>query len=202
MRKLVTILIILAISGYLVNSYLEKRAAEEEAVKRFGLAIEKKESVINDLVLETDAITDWVDQLGETKRSKFSTVLTYDLQRVWIQDRPILFRGSVQNVSIVDDSSCTILLEPGLLESGLDKTFFIRPETLRLRLTTKQRTWDDFFASHPDLFSGFGRANNVAVIAKIEKVISSTQINSGGTAIETKTGVGELIRIAYNGIEY
>ena len=58
---------------------------------------------------------------------------------------------------------------------------------------------DTFLEQHPELLSGGGFQNGVAVIAKVYGIVSDDELGVDGERIDIKTGTGELLDLVYTG---
>jgi len=184
-RRIVTILIILAVAGYLINSSLEHRAEKKAKAEEFERSRDSLHAVVNEIVSRTNAISDWVGSLRKDGKSILSPVLTLDLEKVWLKNKPILFYGTVEDVSTLDDLNYTVLVAQGM--SFSIKEMFLTE--LKLSLRTTKSVWIEFLDANPDLFDRFGNKNHVAVIAHVK------YIESSGSGPDIKTGHGDLIGI-------
>jgi Tfp pilus assembly protein PilO len=103
--RLIFVRIILAIFAYLVNGYLE-RIAREKADRERRESIERSvKASVSKMVSQYDALSDWKEKLSQTKSLKTEKILSIDLERLWLVERPILFVGSIQDISTIDGQS-------------------------------------------------------------------------------------------------
>lgn len=202
MKKVIWIIAVLVGGGYFVNSYLENKAirkadrkAEQVEAKRIELAAN---SAVAQMVSQTNAIDDWTFQLlrgREIFRSE--PILTAELENLWLQNRPILFIGSIRDISTQDQSHYMITVEGNLSLSfeGMLGT------QLQLSLISEKERIDSFLKKNPDSFkkNGFRNYNAVAVVARIKTVRTTFFTGSEGESEEVKIGDGELVDILYTG---
>ena len=114
---------------------------------------------------------------------------TMELENLWLIDRPILFKGTIKDISTLDTNNYRM-------------TLYGRPKTgtrWALTLNSPKPMIDSFLSTHPKATSN---DFTVAVIAKISKVDTNYRITQEGSGEEqtiteekTITGVGQCIDI-------
>ena len=190
----VWIIIVLAVSGYFANSCVEKKAKREAENTEAKRIEEATRSAVSAMVSRTGAVDDWERNLSKGERFGSKRILTVDLERLWLQNRPILFIGFIKDIATYDEAHYTVLVERSLFNS-LDYMFDTELE-VSLR-ATKSRI-DSFLEEHP---SGFGFADDVAVIADVKTIQTAYIPGEEGGREEVKIGEGELIDIIFLGEE-
>jgi hypothetical protein len=121
---------------------------------------------IGKMVKETNAVADWEMILARGKEFRVETVLTLELERLWLQGRPILFYGSIIDIKTQNAESYLLTIRPGMTSLG-------RPNfatDLELSLVCEKSKVDTFLVSHPKLFEDAGFNNEVAVVADIHRI--------------------------------
>jgi len=194
-KRIIWIVIICAAIGYLGNNYLQKRAkekAQSEEAQRIDREIRSK---VSQMVTTTNAVDDWVQKLSKGKRVRIRKILTIELEKLWMGERPILFTGSIEDISNFDEQNYNLRLERGLFSSF--KTMFMTE--LALKLKCNKLIVDKFLQKHPDLLSNYGFNNGVVVIANIDKIVTEFIPGAEGERNVLKIGIGECIDIAYTG---
>lgn len=189
MKRAIWILIVIVVGAYFGNSWLEDRAriiaekAEAEKVKQAT-----KEAVAR-LVTRTNAFDRWEKDLSKEGRVRYEPILTIELERLWLQDRPILFIGAIRDIATSNGENYTVEIRRDLFSSfsGISGT------ELQLDLQCSKQKVDLFLKAHPNLFSDYGFNNRVAVVAKINKI--ETKIVAGSEVQREKiiTGKGRCI---------
>lgn len=198
MKKIIWIILALAVGAYFVNSYLEneaKRELVEVEQKRIWQATQQATKLaVAQMVSRTSAVSDWTSQLSKGKRLTGPSILTIDLERVWLQSHPILFIGTIVDIATLDQLNYTVSVKYPL---GLDNYLFYR--NLELSLTAEKERIDSFIKKHPNLFKGGVLREGVAIVARVNS-IRTVHIarEKGGTRV-VKVGEGELIDIVYTG---
>ena len=194
-KHIIWIVIVLAIGFYLLNVYLQKRAREEAERKKTQRIEQSIRSNVDQMVLRYNAVNDWVEKLCKGEKFRTDKILTIELERLWLRQNPILFIGSIQDVSTIDGQSYQLRIERTLF-SNLEQILFTE---LGLELKCSKNMLDSFLAQHPQLFSNFGFKNGVAVVAKIDHIKTDFFKGKQADKEEIKVGVGDCIDITYTG---
>ena len=192
--KLIWIAIVIAVGAFLFNSHLEqkaKREAQEAETSRVQQEVKAAVSQISD---RHNAITGWEEQLSKGEQDRFSPILTIELEKLWQGERPVLFIGSIKDISSRGTDEYYVLLERSLYNMN-----YIFATELRLLLTAPKALIDSFLQKHPKLLSSEGVNNGAAVIAQIFSISTSDEHDADGERIEVKTGRGRLLEIVYTG---
>jgi len=168
------------------------RKAEQAEAKRVEQATK---SALGQMVLQTNAVDNWVTHLSRGEKFRSEPILTVELESMWLQNRPILFIGSIRDIATQDQSHYTISIESSLYGS-FEHMFNTE---LQLSLIAEKERIDNFLIKHPDLFKNSGFNNGVAVVAQI-KAVRTTYISGAEDAREdVKIGDGKLVDILYTG---
>ena len=197
MKKIIWIIVALVIGGYLVNSYLEneaKRDAERAKAKRVKQTIK---SAVAEMVSRTGAVDDWDSRLSKGERFRFGSIFTVELEKLWLENHPILFIGNIKDIATYNESHYIVLIERSLF-SSFDYMFGTE---LQLSLLSSKERIDSFLKQHPDLFkdNAYGFSNGVAVIARVKTIRTTYVPGEEGEREEVRIGEGELVNILYTG---
>ena len=140
---------------------------------------------MNKMVSDFGAVDNWDEKLSEGEKSG-EKILTMELEKLWMTDRPILFVGSMEDVANADDQNAY-----SIFMDYRGKSWGNFSSRLSLSLRCPKTLFDTFLKEHPSVLS---EANDVAVIAKINKVESHVQqTEEGDKAI--KVGIGLCLDI-------
>ena len=194
MKRAIWIIAILLIGGYFVNNYFENRAkreAEKAAAEKIEKAIKSEVSL---LAGRTNAVYDWEKELSKGEQFRLEPILTVELERLWLTGRPILFVGSIKDISTVDIDNYSLKIKRSLFNS-FEHMFGTK---LQLELQCPKQRVDSFLKKHPDLFKDFGFKNGVAVVASIDGIETTIVSGSEGEK-EIKIGKGKCIDMLYIG---
>ncbi|RJQ46882.1 MAG: hypothetical protein C4528_06215 [Gammaproteobacteria bacterium] len=195
MKRIVWIIIAVAAVGYFSNSYMEKRAKREAERAEVERVEHATKAAVSQMASRTNSVTGWETNLSKGERFRFEPILTVELERLWLQQRPILFIGSIKDIATRDQSQYVVLVERSLF-SSFDYMFGTE---LQLSLLSNKDRVDSFLKEHPDLFKDFGFKNGVAVVAQINSIRTTYVSGEEGEREEVKIGDGELIDLLYTG---
>lgn len=193
-KRLVWIVIVFAVIAYFVNDYLEDRS-RKKAEKAKEEQIEKiTRATVSQLVSKTNAIDNWDELLSEGADTSFKKILTIDLEKVWLGNRPILFIGYVDNVATYDNQYYILKVDQGLTSS-----LQLLDTSLSLELKCDKKKVDSFIEKHPDIISDIGLENNIAIVVKIEEIKTAYYLSGEGDKEEVKIGKGYCIDMVFIG---
>ena len=195
MKKIIWIIVALVIGGYFVNSYLEneaKRDAERAEAKRVKQTIK---SAVAEMVSRTGAVDDWESSLSKGEKFRLSPIFTVELEKLWLENQPILFIGNIKDIATYNESHYIVLIKRNFLFGYMFGT------ELQLSLLSSKERIDSFLKQHPDLFkdNGYGFSNGVAVIARVKTIRTTYVPGEEGEREEVRIGEGELVNILYTG---
>lgn len=195
MKKIIWILVVLVFIGYLVISNqnsVAKREAKKAEVKEIEHDTYK---AVSQLVNRTTAIKDWDSKLSRGKVDRWQPILTFELEKLWLQPRPILFPGAIKDIASLDQLHYTITIERNAYGN-----FKHRFDTeLQLSLVSSKKIIDVFLEKHPDLFKEYIIENNVAVVARVKSIRTIDIPGEEGKYEQIKIGDGDLIEIMFTG---
>jgi hypothetical protein len=198
MKKIIWIILILAVGGFFVNLYMDrkaKREAKEEEAERTKQTIKL---AVTKMVVQTNAIDDWEKSLTKGEQLRTDSILTVELEKVWLKNRPVLFVGSIKDISTKDQLNYSVLIERNLF---VNSKYIIFNE-LQLSLLSNKELIDSFLIKYPNVVKGYGLDNGIAVVAHINSIRTVSVSDGENTSHEIRVGDGELIDIAYTGNLY
>ena len=193
MKKIIWIIVLLAIAGYFVISHLEKRAKDEAERAEQKRIEQTTKSLVQEMISRTNAIDSWEQQLSKGEKIRFGPILTLELEKLWLVNRPILFIGEIKDIATQNESYYTVLVERSLF-SSLNHMF---DNELQLSLSSPKQQIDAFLKQHPDLFKEDGFNNGVAVIARIKAIRTAYVSGKEGEHNKIIIGERELVDIVY-----
>jgi hypothetical protein len=147
MKKVWFILGLIAL-GFVVQNFLASneriRIAEEEEAARIELEFS---TALNSLIGDTGANDIWMDNLCASDRGGFRRlqIFSVELEKLWLDGKPILFEGSIHDVASHSESFYTVEFQHSNLFSYLTGACFLR-ETLRLELRAPKSLIDPYLA--------------------------------------------------------
>ena len=195
MKRIIWIIAAVLVVGYFFNSYMQEQArrkAERAETER----IEQVTKVnVSEMATRANAVSDWEEDLSKGESFRMEPILTVELERLWLQQRPILFVGAIKDIATHDQTHYEVIVERSLYSS-----FGYMFETeFRLSLLSDRDQVDHFLTEHPDLFEDYGFNNGVAVVARIESIRTIHFLGEEGQREEARVGDGELLDILYTG---
>lgn len=163
----------------------QKAAAEERELASIGRQILA-------IAAESNAVRDWAEPLvpnGETSRQ--NAVLSAELEKVWLVDRPILFVGNVRDIATNADGTQQVTAELGL---GTRPWFFLATD-IRVSFSCPAAEADDLLRAAVENRSYGGvRGADIAMTGLVEEVVRSTEYLPDGDRMSVLTGVGKCLR--------
>ncbi|MBM4275914.1 MAG: hypothetical protein FJ134_15865 [Deltaproteobacteria bacterium] len=197
-KRLILIIISVLVCAFFINYYFENRAKEqakeaERKVERKMIEESIKKSVEH-LVERTNAIDNWEESLKKGEKFRLEPILTIELERIWLTDRPILFIGAIKDIFTADKESYIIQIEKSLFSMG--KYAFLTEIIFELKYPKEKL--DLFLTANPDIFKGIGFKNGIAVAANIKR-IEKKIVSIGEERHEITIGKGDCIDIVYIG---
>ncbi len=192
--KLIWIVVAVALGVFAVNKLLDDRAKRDAQRAETHRVEQETKAAVSQMAAHSNAVTDWGKRLSKDESYRMSPVLTIELEQLWQGERPILFIGSIKDISSGVGGDYLVLVERGLFTS--DPMFATE---LRLSLRAPKALIESFLAKHPKLFADSGFNNGVAVVAKVRAINTSDERGEDGERVEVKTGLGELLEIQYTG---
>jgi hypothetical protein len=174
---------VVVLTAWLLHSCEQSRVRERDRVAaRTTIERAALEDLAN-VVTTHQAITDWESKICNGSSVRIDTVFSIDLERVWLVDRPILFAGSIRDVSTSEHGdSYDIVIDQSYLRSCITLT------DLRLSLRCPKTLVDAFLAKKPETRTDI-RAR-VAVVADIESVTTEKEADADGSKHDVRVGVG------------
>jgi len=195
MKRVVWIITVIALVGYFFNSYTVDKAERESERAESERIKQNIKIAVSQMASRSNAVSDWEASLSKGERFRFEPILTVELERLWLKQRPILFFGSIKDIATHDQSRYIVVFKRSLY-SSFDYMFGTE---LQLSLLARKDRVDPFLKKHPDLFKDYGFNNGVAVVARIDTIRTTSVPGEEGERVEVKIGDGELIDILYTG---
>jgi len=205
-KKIIYLILTIIVIGLLiipVKNFWHKKLAEKvimkQKIQNEREEEEKKEYLINssikDLSFKSNAYDGWVNQLSKGKKVRLKPIWTIELEKVWIIDRPILFKGTIKDISTLDNAHYRVIIERNFINRDTNDCMF--DTKLELSLSSTKTLINNFLAEYPNFISDSNDFNyQVAVIAQIKKIKTAyiTDIEEG-LENEVRIGEGELFYI-------
>ena len=175
LKTTIWIIIAILVCGYSINSYLVKKSLNDAMVAERFIKEQSIKSNIADMVSRNAAVDNWEERLSNKERYRLEPILTVELEKLWLQSKAILFVGVIKDIITYNETFYTLTIE---------RSIYSRPEydfstDIQLSLIASKHQIDDLLEKNPDIFKDFGFNNNVAVIAKVTNIQSTTYCRRG-----------------------
>ena len=147
MKRHIWTIVVLLVSAYFIYSYLENRAKREDEKVEAEMIEKVTKAAVTQLVERTNAVHNWEKELSKGEGFRLEPILTLELERLWLTDRPILFVGSIKDISTIDHENYRIKIERGMLTS-IEYEYMFWTE-LQLALQCPKQMVDSFLSLLP-----------------------------------------------------
>ena len=157
---LIALAVLLLVGAFVANSVRENQIKREaKAAWRSQMRDE-----VHSLARKWNVNQGWEKQLAGPDGNRIADVMSAELQRLWSGDSPILFVGTLEDISKQPDGSFELLVtHDGLISSRL----FIM-SSIQLRAACPESVGNRILAAHTKDSTGF--FPGVAVVARITDV--------------------------------
>ena len=169
------------------NEQKQQAAAREDGKKRIAAAVYA-------MAKADHADTTWQAKLSDDQGNRISPVMTIELQREWLAPHPILFVGTVDDISQVNKQYRI------RLSHGFNTRYRFLGSSLQLDLACPTNEIEPIIeaakSSHSD-FLDLG----VAVTANISRIVTTTNQLAGGESEPLHIGYGDCVSLYFIGRE-
>lgn len=170
-RTVFVVLVLGAVCVFFYQSWQKRELAKRAEIERKKAEQMKEEQAlfakIDELVVRTNAIDDWRDNLSEQKKLGLEKIFTFELERLWISERPVLFFGEIEDISISDNSFYTVVIEVNRIS--------LYPK-IRLAIKCPRQKIDFFIENNPELREKYSFKNEIALVAKMKSVTTADKV--------------------------
>ena len=141
-----------------------------------------------EMASKANAITDWATTLADRKRLRNSQVLTAELQKQWLNGRPIFFLGNLKDIAINSDGTYQMDVEYNWLGG---QPIFAQND-IRMSLRCPE------LIALPMVLAAKARPSAIlhsdtAVVAVIDHIVSTAESDASGEKTTALTGVGKCL---------
>lgn len=155
--------------------------------------IEELKPVINtkikETVIATNAIDNWEYKLCYNDSIRWTEIMTKELEDLWISERPILFIGHLLDIKSTDKTHYIVIIERNWGSYSAISLF----ANLELHLKSPKSIIDRFLEQNTNILDNF--IIDVAVIGKIDGILTEYYFDNEGTRQGLKVGKGNLLDI-------
>jgi hypothetical protein len=171
---------------YLIRHEFTSPGKKSEAAARRSVT----QVVSSDLVQKNSASDTWDQELCQGQPARLTPVLTMELEKVWLTDRPILFVGKIVDIKTEDKDNDRLIIDRDAFWAATLSRPLLKA-ALRISVLCPKATVDSFVAANPDYLDP---ANGIAVVAKIEAVETAAEAPGGaGGPGPVKIGQGRCV---------
>ena len=186
MKRVIIILVAIAIGGYFAYDYYQDKIEKMEIKEARQKERELQHIAVAQMISKYNAVNDWEEKLSEGRFNIRKKILTMELEKSWLIDRPILFKGRIRDIYILDASNYRTIIDGLNIFRGGSAI----SDQLALSLNCQKGMIDSFLRTNKDASSVM-----VAVIANINKVEPGFRKIEEGGEKEIKIGIGDCIDI-------
>ena len=192
LRRLVYSIILAALGYWGYSTWQSSVEKNRQQVERQAQK-EKLKSRITEVALKYGAVIDWPSRLTRENRLRHFPVLSAELQDLWINSKPILFIGKVRDIIRTSEEAVLLSIDYGwahpIFGHGVEA---LNAAGLRVKVQCANALAAPLIAAAS---SSVAYYSNVALVANIDMIESSTERGEMGEPIEVRTGTGKCIDI-------
>ena len=188
-KRFIIALLIIALAAlgvlYLIRTRSREQAKKSEAQERAAVG----ELAFASMVKKHNAIDAWDRDLSRGEPVRTAPVMTMELEKLWLTERPILFAGRIKDVRTEDQNNYRLVISQDVYLTVALARPVVRT-ALDLSLLCPKSMLEAFIAGHPDYLEP---ASGLGVIAKIDSVEPASLSEAGLSQVERKTGKGKCL---------
>lgn len=182
----ISVLLVISFVVYTVRNHRAHKARVEAEKAQKEMAAKNATSVIEGLLKEHDAF-DWAKEIeSRNEPYNWTPILTVELEKLWLTQRPTLFIGTIKDISTIDREYCALKLK------GIGPLMMVKFE---LELKCPIQKINSLLEDHPVFTRDI--TNGVAVIANINNIKTVTISGYDGEKKDIRVGEGKCIDIVY-----
>jgi hypothetical protein len=176
---------LLAIAAASYNLIEEKKNQAIEKQKMIAIQNER-DAAIKKKAKELDADYSWVKKLEKILDGNV-TLLSYQVEKLWLTDKPILFLGKIVDVKRNNDDSYTFNVKNSMRDELILAGLEIN---IKCDIRISERYLNYMDANKAE----FEFEKPVAVFAKINSIESDIRVESGNSS-DVKIGIGSCLEL-------
>lgn len=144
---------------------------------------------IKQLVSKTNANDNWIYKISDPDSFRIDDIFSIELEKHWLTDKPILFKGKIINIKSIDTDFYQIVI----VREWWDDYGDVNVPRLEIRLKTNKTKIDSFLQQNPNFLNKY--IKDVAVIGRINRIDSEYYIDYADTKRVYNIGFGDLLDI-------
>jgi len=190
LKKLAWIVPLLIAAAYLWNVYQDK----EEKKAKLAEELRAIQASVHNLASRSGAVTDWEEKIAGAEKIRLDPVLTAELQQLWIGSQPILFIGTIEDISVLSKEEYVI----SVIHEEMSSSYIFVSTPLGVRLRCHKELAEPLLRNiqkdKDTLFRG------VAIIARIDSISTERYVVDEESGPESaRIGHGQCIDVLYLG---
>ena len=194
-RYIFPIIILLGLGTWAItainHSLEDDRQRDIKKAAQIAQAAIVKENIII-MAKRTNAMTDWPERLTKFNKPGNNRILTIDIQNLWMNNQPILFIGSIDDIELDNNGNYTIKINNGI-NFGKDLDFDSR---LRLIVTCNTNVGRHLITTFKKNNSD-GYSDDIALVVNINKIEQSKERERDGEDSKIFNGYGSVVDLIH-----
>jgi hypothetical protein len=142
-----------------------------------------------DLAKRHNAVDSWDQDLALGQPARETPVLTMELEKAWLTDRPILFIGKIKDIKTEDKENYRVIVDRDIFWSAVLARPILKTELRVAGLISKQAL-ESFIAMNPDYLDP---ANGIALIVKVDAIEPSESAGPDAGRDSGRVGKGHIL---------
>jgi len=199
-RNIIVIFILLGLGYWAYSSWQERvetERAQLEEDTRNDARCEVLKKAVAEMAAKSNAITNWPESLAGGEKRRRTPVMSAELQKTWVNKRPVLFIGNIKDIAINKDGTYQIIVDHNCF--GNHPRFLFNDIRVSLRC---QKSCIAPLIQSARSEQRKRRDANVAVTGLIERIAATTEKNLDASddeieTINVLTGVGKCVNALY-----
>lgn len=185
MRYMVGALVIAGIGYWGYSSWQDHVEFEQKRIAREAKR-ETLKSAVSQMASIANAVTDWPAHLASEKRTRRTPVLTAELQRLWVLERPILFLGNLEDVVINPDGTYRVIVQ----HNWLDSKYKFVGNTIRVALDCPESVAAPLLNA-AKVQRRMILGSDTAITGQIQRIVTTSHTDAEGDTTTVLTGFGK-----------
>lgn len=186
-RYLIGLVLVAGVTYWGYSWWQDRLVAEEKQIASEARQRALRHSVA-DMATRANAVTGWAATLAGNKRMRTGPIMTAELQKLWLGDRPVLFVGNVRDVAMNKDGTYEVTVEYNWI---LARHMFLENE-IRLSLRCSEEFATQLIQT-AKANKGLRISPDTAVVASIERIETSIEKNKKVGTVTVLTGIGRCV---------
>ena len=166
LKRILIALLIIAILAfcvyYLITHEFTSPAKKEATANRGGMA----QVAFAELLKKHNAVDSWDKDICQGEAARTTPVLTMELEKVWLTDRPILFVGKIRDIKTEDKDNYRLIVDRDIFWAAALSRPLVRTG-LEIWALCPKSLLESFVRMNPDYLDA---ENGIALVVKIDSI--------------------------------